>query len=442
MSFPKDFIWGTATSSYQIEGARQTRGDSIWDTFSETEGKVKNGDTGDIACDHLNRYQADVNMMADLGINAYRFSTAWARILPEGTGPVNEVGLAFYDQLVDSLLEKNIAPHITLYHWDLPQALQDQGGWENPASIDWFCEYSHIVSNALGDRVKSWITHNEPFVASMIGNLLGVHAPGKQDPVAAYTVAHHLLISHGLAVPIIRENSQASQVGITLNLSYSSPETNRYEDRQAARRFAAFNNDWFLEPVFRGNYPADFLKVVESQGFLKNVTISDIAKAAVPMDFLGINYYTRSIVRDDPSSPLFDIAFGRDDHAQHTAMDWEVYPDGLLHTLLYVYNAYYPASISITENGCAYPDPAPVNGIVEDPLRTDYYRQHIDAVEKAIELGVPVDAYFAWSLMDNFEWAEGYEKRFGIYYVDFETQERFPKRSALYFRDRIQAAQS
>lgn len=442
MSFPKDFIWGTATSSYQIEGARQTRGDSIWDTFSETEGKVKNGDTGDIACDHLNRYQADVNMMADLGINAYRFSTAWARILPEGTGPVNEVGLAFYDQLVDSLLEKNIAPHVTLYHWDLPQALQDQGGWENPASIDWFCEYSHIVSNALGDRVKSWITHNEPFVASMIGNLLGVHAPGKQDPVAAYTVAHHLLISHGLAVPIIRENSQASQVGITLNLSYSSPETNRYEDRQAARRFAAFNNDWFLEPVFRGNYPADFLKVVESQGFLKDVNISDIAKAAVPMDFLGINYYTRSIVRDDPSSPLFDIAFGRDDHAQHTAMDWEVYPDGLLHTLLYVYNAYYPASISITENGCAYPDPAPVNGIVEDPLRTDYYRQHIDAVEKAIELGVPVDAYFAWSLMDNFEWAEGYEKRFGIYYVDFETQERFPKRSALYFRDRIQAAQS
>jgi beta-glucosidase len=439
MSFPKDFVWGTATSSYQIEGGGLDygRGECIWHRFSHTEGKVYNGDTGIIACDHINRYPEDVKLMRDLGVNAYRFSTSWPRVLPEGVGRVNEQGMDFYNHLVDLLLEAGITPYVTLYHWDLPQAIQDRGGWENPDSVKWFADYADWMSRALGDRVKHWITHNEPYVVSMVGNKDGRHAPGKQDPIAAYTVAHHVLLSHGAAVPIIRANSANAEVGITLDQTYSFPRSNNHEDRMAARRFAAYHNDWFLGPVFRGVYPADLVKRLEPQGVFANINLDEIKGTHVPIDFLGINYYTRNIISAGHDDPLLDIAYGRTEGAEHTAMGWEVYPEGLLHTLLYLHNAYNLPKIFITENGCAYDDPEPDDGIVHDPKRKEYYRLHLEAVGKAIDLGVPVAGYFAWSFMDNFEWAEGYEKRFGIYHVDFETQLRTPKESALFYKDWI-----
>lgn len=439
MGFPRDFVWGTATSSYQIEGGGLDygRGECIWHRFSHTEGQVVNGDTGVIACDHIHRYPEDIKLMADLGVNAYRFSTSWPRVLPQGVGKVNEQGLDFYNQIVDALLEAGITPHVTLYHWDLPQALQDRGGWENPDSVKWFADYTELVTRAIGDRVKHWITHNEPYVVSMMGNKYGEHAPGKQDPVAAYTVAHHLLLSHGAVVPIIRENSKGAEVGITLNQTYGSPYSDSHEDHLALQRFTSYYNDWFLSPVFRGVYPADLVKWLEPKGIFANVDLDAIQGAQVPIDFLGINYYTRNIISAGDDDPLLGLAYHKTEGAEHTAMDWEVYPDGLLHTLLYLHNAYHPPKIHITENGCAYDDSEPDNGVVHDPKRQEYYRLHLEAVSQAIDLGVPVTGYFAWSFMDNFEWAEGYAKRFGIYYVDFETQVRTIKDSALFYKDWI-----
>ncbi len=438
MAFPKDFVWGTATSSYQVEGGGLDygRGECIWHRFSHTPGKVHNGDTGDVACDHIHRYEEDIQLMAQLGIDAYRFSISWPRVLPAGTGVVNEQGMDFYDRLVDALLRAGITPYLTLYHWDLPQALQDRGGWENPDSVNWFADYAALVARSLGDRVKHWITHNEPFVVSMVGNLMGVHAPGKTDTTAAYTVAHHVLISHGEATAVMRSQMPRAEVGITLDQTYSFPMTTSHEDRVAARRFAAFHNDWFLEPVFRGVYPADLVALLEPKGVFANIRLDDISRACVPVDFLGINYYTRNIITHN-ADDLLGIGYGRNPDGAHTASNWEVYPEGLLHTLLYLHNAYHPPRIFITENGAAYDDPPTVNGIVPDPDRTAYYRLHLDAVSQAIDLGVPVAGYFAWSFLDNFEWAEGYNKRFGLYHVDFESLVRTPKQSAHYYRDRI-----
>ncbi|NJL54996.1 beta-glucosidase [bacterium] len=438
MSFPKDFVWGTATSSYQIEGGGLDygRGECIWHRFTHTEGNVRNSDTGVVACDHIHRYPEDVQLMRNMGVDAYRLSTAWARVLPQGMGAVNEQGVAFYDKLIDALLEANITPYITLYHWDLPQALQDKGGWENPDSIRWFSDYADLMTRILGDRVKNWITHNEPFVVSMVGNLYGHHAPGKQEPVAAYTVAHHVLRSHGASVSVIRDNIPDAEIGITLDQTYSVPRTDSHEDRLAARRFASWHNDWFLEPVFRGTYPADLVAYLEPYGVFEKIRLDDIAEACVAIDFLGVNYYTRNIVSHQDDGWL-NFTSTRNEGAEYTLMDWEVYPDGLLHTLLYLHNAYYPPKIYITENGCAYLDPEPQNGLVDDPRRIEYYRLHIDAIHQAIGLNVPVAGYFAWSFMDNFEWGHGYYQRFGLHHVDFETLERSPKASALYYRDRI-----
>lgn len=440
MTFPKDFMWGVATSSYQIEGGGLDygRGECIWHRFSHTPGKVHNGDTGMVACDHLHRYKDDIQLMKQLGVDSYRFSISWPRVLPTGIMQINEQGLDFYNRLVDDLLEADITPLLTLYHWDLPQALQDKGGWENPDSVAWFVDYTELISKTLGDRVKHWLTFNEPFVVSMVGNLMGNHAPGKQNPVAAYTVAHHLMLAHGAAVPVVRQNSADAEVGITLDMTYSMPfRPDNYADQQAARRFANFHNEWFLEPVFRGTYPSDMVQLLEQQGVLKNINIDDIHKAKVPMDFLGVNYYTRNLLRDNQANELLGLDFMKSEGAEHTALDWEVYPDGLLHTLIYLHNAYYPTKFYITENGSSYDDPQPQNGVVHDPQRQAYLMKHIDAISQAIALGVPVAGYFAWSFMDNFEWAEGYAKRFGLYYVDFETQQRYIKSSGLYYRDRI-----
>ncbi|MBI5960179.1 MAG: beta-glucosidase [Chloroflexi bacterium] len=436
MGFPKNFVWGTATASYQIEGSmlEDGRGECVWYRFSHTPGKVNNNDTGDVACDHYHRYREDVALMAELGVPAYRFSIAWPRVLPQGIGVQNPAGLDFYDRLVDELLAHNIRPFVTLNHWDYPQALQDRGGWQVPASIEWFSEYADLMSRRLGDRVKDWITHNEPLVVAYVGYMFGHHAPGLSDRVAAFKVAHHLLMSHGAAVPIIRRNCAGAQVGITLNLSWLDPASDSQADREAVRRDDGFGNRWFLDPVFKGEYPAD---MVASLGeTLEGLDLAEIKQAAVPTDFLGINYYTRGVVAADDTSPTKTRRV-RMTGNPHTEMNWEVYPDGLRNLLVRVWKDYAPPAIYITENGAAYDDPTPQDGVVEDPDRIAYYQAHWKACEQALEQGVPLKGYFAWSLLDNFEWAHGYSKRFGLIYTDYATQQRTLKRSALVYRDLI-----
>lgn len=436
MPFGPDFLWGAATASYQIEGAARLygRGECIWTRFSHTPGNVKNGDTGDTACDHYHRYRDDIALMRDIGLTAYRFSISWPRILPAGTGEINRAGIDFYDRLVDALLEANITPFATLYHWDLPQALQDRGGWVNPQSVEWFADYAEIVTRALGDRVKHWITHNEPWVIAFLGYYLGIHAPGIRSLPDALKAGHHLLLSHGAAMPRIHANAPGAQAGITLNLFPIHPATESAEDRLAAQYQDGWANRWFLEPVFHGRYPADMIALFG--GALEGIDLSAVQTARVPGDFLGVNYYTRRIAAYDAADPFYSRDV-RPQNAAFTAMDWEVYPQGLTELLLKLYREYTPPRLYVTENGAAYVDPPPVNGVVEDPERRDYLAAHLDAIEAAIAQGAPVKGYFAWSLLDNFEWAEGYTKRFGIIHVDYATQKRTLKRSALYYRDRI-----
>lgn len=436
--FPHNFIWGTATAAYQIEGAVHAdgRGPSIWDTFSHTPGKVKHGHTGDIACDHYHRYPEDIALMKELGVNAYRFSVAWPRILPEGRGKVNQQGLDFYDRLVDELLQKSIIPWVTLYHWDLPQALQDQGGWANRNTVQAYLEYADVVTRHLGDRVKHWITHNEPWVAAFLGHLWGFHAPGLQDAATALQVSHHLLLSHGLAVPVLRANSLGSSVGITLNLSPIHPASPAPQDVAAARRQDGFHNRWFLDPLFGLGYPADML---EAFGPLApQIEAGDLQKIAAPTDFLGINYYTRSVVKHDPSDSFLQTKGVRAGD-EYTFFDWEVYPDGLREIIVRVTREYRPKAIYITENGAAYPDRMDADGAVRDVERQRYLERHFAKLREAIREGAPLKGYFLWSLLDNFEWAEGYEKRFGITYVDFVTQKRTLKHSGRWYKAFLQA---
>jgi beta-glucosidase len=430
MAFPKDFLWGVAASSYQIEGGALTegRGECIWHHFSHTPGKVRDNETGDVACDHLHLYKEDVKMMADLGVQAYRFSVAWPRVIPAGTGRINEQGLDFYDRLVDELLRNGIQPYLTLYHWDFPQALQEKGGWANPDSVAWFTEYTEVMTRALGDRVRGWITHNEPWCISILSNLIGEHAPGLHDAPTAYRVAHHLNLSHGAAMNVIRQNCPGVPAGITLNLTTAYPATDSEADQQAAHFFDGHFNRWFLDPVFKGTYPADMVEMLGST--LDGIDLDEVKSAAVPMDFLGINYYTRSVISATGEQV-------RPADSEYTAMDWEIYPDGLTELLVRVARDYSPKAIYITENGAAFDDPAPVDGVVDDPKRVEYLQGHFQAAEKAIIQGVPLKGYFVWSLMDNFEWAHGYSKRFGIVYVDYATQKRTPKRSARFYQELI-----
>jgi beta-glucosidase len=436
MNFPADFLWGAATASYQIEGGglEDGRGECIWYRFSHTPGNVDNGDTGDAACDHYHRYRDDVALMAQLGLRAYRFSISWPRVIPAGTGATNPAGLDFYDRLVDELLEANIRPFATLYHWDLPQALQDQGGWENPASMQWFADYTGLMTNRLGDRVKDWMTINEPWVIAFLGNWLGVHAPGKKDMHTAYVVAHHLLLAHGSAVPVIRSAVPGAQVGVVLNLNYLDAASPDPKDQEALRRAEGMNNRWFLDAVFKGRYPVYMVDLLGP--ILDGIDLDAVKAAAVPTDLLGINYYTRHTFAYNESEPA-QIRTVRHEHSSYTAMDWEVYPDGLKQLLLQVYREYHPAAIYITENGAAYDDAPPVNDVVEDPQRVAYLQSHFSAAAEAVAQGVPLKGYFVWSLLDNFEWAYGYSKRFGIIYVDYATQQRALKRSALYLQNVI-----
>ena len=430
--FPADFTWGTATAAYQIEGAvrEDGRGESIWDRFSHTPGKTHNGDTGDVACDHYHRWQGDIELMRRLHVNAYRFSIAWPRILPEGWGRVNPPGLDFYDRLVDGLLAAGITPWVTLYHWDLPQALEDRGGWPNPDTSKAFAEYADVVTRRLGDRVKHWITLNEPWVVAFLGYFTGEHAPGRKEPESYLPVVHNLLLAHGLAVPVIRENSRDSQVGITLNLTHAYPAGDSAEDEAAARRLDGFMNRWFLDPLFTRGYPRDMIDVFGS--WVPSFDESDLGVIGAPLDFLGVNYYSPSFVRHSEGNPPLHVEQVRVD-GEYTDMGWLVYPQGLYDLLTRLHRDYSPAAIVITENGAAYPDEPPVEGRVHDPKRVEYYASHLDAAQRAIRDGVPLRGYFAWSLMDNFEWAFGYSKRFGLYYVDYETLERTIKDSGLWY---------
>jgi len=435
LRFPEDFTWGTATASFQVEGGANERDRCIWDDFCRWPGKVFAGHTGDIADDHYHRYKDDVALMSGLGLTGYRFSISWPRVLKGGAGEINQRGLDFYDRLVNTLLEAGIRPFVTLYHWDLPSDLQRVGGWAARDTVYRYVDYVQTVAGRLGDRVHDWITHNEPWVAAFLGHLYGSHAPGWEDLGLALQVGHHLLLSHGLAVPVLRELSPGSQVGITLNLYPCYPASDAEEDVSAARIQDGFSNRWFLDPVFKGRYPEDMWAIFGNQ--VPRVEPTDLSIISRPTDFLGINYYSRHLVASDPESPMGIRSLHP--QGEYTAMDWEVYPQGLTDILTRVHRDYAPAAMYVTENGCAYDDVLTEDGKVHDASRIAYLRAHFAAAHRAIAQGVPLKGYFVWSLMDNFEWAYGYSRRFGIVYVDFSTLQRYPKDSAFFCRQVAQA---
>jgi beta-glucosidase len=434
MSFPNEFVWGAATAAYQIEGATEAdgRGESIWDRFSHTPGRVANGDTGDRACEHYYRWREDLDVMSSLGLQGYRFSISWPRIQADGRGPANQKGIDFYRRLSEGLLERGIAPLATLYHWDLPQALQDEGGWASREVADRFEVYAELVFEGLGDLVEDWVTHNEPWVTSFLGYGYGTKAPGIQDWRAALTSAHHVLLSHGKAVAAFRAGRPSGRIGITLDL------THVYGDTEAALRFDGNHNRWFLDPVLRGGYPADMVDLYEPRlGPLEFIEPGDLEEIAAPIDFLGVNFYQPAVVQlDGDRGPIGVEELPPD--GPTTAMGWRVAPDALTELLLRLKRDYGDLPLLITENGASFDDP-PVDGnaVVEDPQRVEYLRGHVAAVERAVGAGVDVRGYYVWSLLDNFEWEHGYSSRFGIVGVDFASQRRTLKRSALWYRDLI-----
>lgn len=441
-SFPEKFVWGVATAALQIEGAHDSdgRGPSIWDTFATRPGAIEDGSDTKVACDHYRRYAEDIAIIRALGIPAYRFSVAWPRIFPNGR-TVNPAGLDFYDRLVDELLSAGIDPWITLYHWDLPQALEDDGGWVRRSTIDAFVRFADVVSRRLGDRARNWITHNEPWCASVLGYAQGVHAPGRKSWTDALVAAHHLLLSHGQAVPVIRSNVAGARVGIAINTAECVPASPSQADRHAARCFDGELTRWFLDPLYLGRYPQDAVERHERAGHLAGgmhfVQAGDMETIRTPTDFLGINYYSRSVLRSDeiPEEQNEPRTIPTPARTEVTDMGWEVYPKGLTDSLVRIHSDYRPASLVVTENGAAYATGPGLDGSVNDTKRCDYLRRHVQACRHAIAAGVPVDGYFVWSLLDNFEWSFGYTKRFGIVWVDFKTQERIVKASArLYSR--------
>ena len=431
--FPRDFVWGAATAAYQVEGAvrEDGRGVSIWDTFSHTPGTIQDRSTGDVACDHYHRFPEDVALMRELGLVGYRFSIAWPRIFPTGSGRPNTAGLDFYRRLVDALHDAGITPYVTLYHWDLPQTLQDRGGWTNRDTALRFGELAHTMAAALGGGVHHWFTINEPWVAGFLGHLLGVHAPGQQDLATALAAAHHLLLAHGEGMMALRaEMRPGDEAGIALNLHPAMPAGDDNADLEAAHRMDGFTNRWFLEPLYRGHYPDDMVALYGEA--MPEIAPGDMALISQPTDLLAVNYYTRALVEYDPSEPIFQARRVVPAGAPVTAMGWEVYPDGLSAILTRVHQDYAPAKILVTENGAAYDD-AVVEGRVDDPEREAYIHEHLIQAHRAIAAGVPLGGYFVWSLLDNFEWAFGYSKRFGLIYVDYSTQERTIKRSGEWY---------
>jgi beta-glucosidase len=431
--FPPGFLWGAATSAYQIEGSplADGAGPSIWERFCGTPGKVRDGDTGLVACDHYRRWQQDVALMRELGLQAYRFSIAWSRILPQGRGAVNPGGLGFYDRLVDELLAHGIEPMVTLYHWDLPAALDNLGGWLNPDIAHWFADYADVVYRKFDGRVKKWVTLNEPWVVTDGGYLHGALAPGHSNLFEAPIATHHLMRAHGAAVQAYRATGR-HEIGLVVNLEPKYAASESPEDRAAQARAEAYMNRQYLDPVFLGQYPEQLREVFGNAW--PEWPQADFGLIGQKLDFIGVNYYTRNVTRNEPTSWPLRAAMVRQPRATYTETGWEVYAQGLADTLLWVRGRYGQIPLYVTENGAAFFDPPTAEGgVVNDPLRVSYLKKHIGAVHDAIAAGVDVRGYFCWSLLDNFEWALGFSKRFGIVHVDYATQARTPKDSARYY---------
>ncbi|MBN9503469.1 MAG: beta-glucosidase [Armatimonadetes bacterium 55-13] len=436
LEFPKGFLWGAATASYQIEGAVNEggRGPSVWDTFSHTPGKVQNGDNGDVACDHYHRYPEDIDLMSQVGLQAYRFSIAWPRLLPEGTGEVNQEGIDFYNRLIDALIAKGITPCATLFHWDYPQALHDLGGWTHLDAAKWFGDYAELCFKSFGDRIKFWITHNEPWCYAFLGHGIGEHAPGEKDTELMYKVGHGLILGHGEAVARYRALNQGGKIGITTNHQYFPPENPDSElDRRASDQQNDWMNGWFLDPIYFGDYP-EYLKRTYP---MPEFTPEQSKLISQPTDFMGLNFYASSKVRYNPKSG--NEAEQIDDPSlEHTEMGWMVVPDALRDSLVYSQKKWNPKEIFVTENGCAFKDEL-TGDRVHDDRRVAFLTEYLKAARASIDEGAKLSGYFVWSFLDNFEWAFGYSKRFGITYVDYVTQQRVLKDSALLYRDIIAA---
>ena len=439
LSFPKDFIWASATASYQIEGGfdEDGRSPSIWDVFSKTPGKVLNGETGDLACDHYHRWEKDVALMKNLGLQAYRFSTAWPRIIPGGTGSVNKPGLDFYDRLVDKLLSLGIQPFCTLYHWDLPQSLEDAGGWRNKATSEAFAQYAEAVVKRLSDRVQNWITLNEPWCSSILGYERGIHAPGAKEPKKVVRqVIHNLLYGHGLALQAIREHAvKPPQVGFAHNPEMVVPAFREKENWELAMKISYEESRWFLDPVLKGKYPKEQWDAAGVDG--PEILEEEMNIISQPLDFLGLNIYHGALIAPDASRPQGYRLVPYPEGHPHTTMGWPVNADCMGVALDFVNKYYGVSKIYITENGCAYPEGPDDKGEVKDTKRIDYLQRHLAQVHAAIGRGIPVRGYFCWSLMDNYEWERGYEQRFGITHVDYKTQKRTVKQSGKWYGEVI-----
>jgi beta-glucosidase len=435
--FPDGFLWGAATSAYQVEGSplADGAGPSIWERFAHTPGMMHNDDTGDVACDHYNRWRDDVAIMGELGLQSYRFSVAWARVMPNGRGRVNRRGLAFYERLVDTLLAKNIRPLVTLYHWDLPAALDDMGGWLNRDIADWFADYTTVMYKALGDRVPMWATLNEPWVIAHAGYLEGTLAPGHRSLYEPPIVAHNLMRAHGAAVLAYRAAAKG-QVGLVVNLEPKYPASEFEADDLATKRADAYMNRQYLDPALLGSYPPEMQEIYGAAW--PDFPAEDFALIKQPIDFLGVNYYTRSVTAHDADRWPLHARAVRQPNATYTETNWEVYPDGLADTLEWVTKRYGRIPLYVTENGAAFFDPpAAVDGVVDDPNRVHYFREHLRAVHRAMTKGADMRGYYAWSLLDNLEWSLGFAKRFGIVHVNFATQQRTIKRSGRYYGEVI-----
>ena len=441
--FNPRFKWGAATSSFQIEGNIDVDGklESIWDRFCKTPGKIKNMEHASTACDHYNRWREDFDLLENLGVNSYRFSISWSRIVLSDLKQGNQKGIEYYDKLVDDLLLRNIDPFVTLNHWDIPQEFQDKGGWVDRKSIEYFLDYVDIITKKLGDRVKNWITHNEPWVIAYLGYNEGTHAPGHSSLAQTLAVNHHLLLSHGLSLPIIRENSKDSKVGIALNLNPAYPASSSEVDLKAAQLFDEYFNGWYLEPLYGNQYPKNILNSWKDEGKLTKgldfIKDGDFKVISEPTDFLGINYYSRAIIRcsktEKHKNLPVEIVPG-----EKTKFDWEVFPKGLEELLLRINKDYSPKSLFITENGASYDSNIQGMEDINDSKRIEYLESHILACKNAVDQGVPLEGYFCWSLMDNFEWAEGLNHRFGLVHIDFDTQKRIPKRSYKWYQKFLQ----
>ncbi|MEO3853817.1 GH1 family beta-glucosidase [Acrocarpospora sp. B8E8] len=442
VAFPAGFVWGAASASYQIEGAttEDGRGPSVWDTFAHTPGAILGGDTGDVACDHYHRYREDVGLLADLGATHYRFSLAWPRLQPGGRGPLNEAGVGFYDRLIDELLARDVRPWVTLYHWDLPQELEDAGGWPERDTAHRFADYAAAVYARLADRVENWTTLNEPWCAAYLGYASGVHAPGRREPAASVSAAHHLMLGHGLAIQAMRAHDASRSFGVTVNLYPVDPAGDSDAGRDAARRIDALMNRQFLDPMLRGAYPADLLRDLAEVTGSGHILEGDTQVIAQPLDFLGVNYYSRHVVRagDGPrQAPDAASAWPASNDVEFvsrglpaTEMGWEIDPQGLYDVLSRVHREYGPMPLYVTENGAAFADEIGPDGEIADPARVAYLDSHFRVAARAIQDGIDLRGYFVWALTDNFEWAWGYSRRFGLVYLDYATQRRIPKQSA------------